>query len=529
MEAYKSRETTLRDYLRILFRYKILVLTTMAVVFLTVFIRMQIATPYAVATVKMMIVGKGTAETNFYEQLQTGIRTLVNTHSVLIKSNMVLERVVRALRLDQRPLDYEKKYSSPLKALLIESSVGNLKRALEEMTPEQRQNMLFKMAVDRLKGNIDATPILDTDMFEIKVKDVDPTAAALIANSVSRSLIIFDLEQQVTALQLKYGKRHTTVIQLKDYIRELYKTLDGRPLPDIEAIGPGSIKIVEQARAGEPGGGRGLISNIAVLFMSVFFGVFVAFVFDYLDQTFKTPQDIEKFLNIPLLGSIPKKKYGDELLIKDTNPITSDYARSYQTLSDQIYLLMKDRNLQSLLITSAECSGDHPVVVANLGLYFAHRGGNKVLLIDADLRYPSLSRLFDITNNTGLSDVLENKVSMDDAVQDLGHGLHVLPSGESNLNPVIFFNSSAMADIIKKARESYEFIFMNCADLKNFTDAVPLSFITDGTVFVINQGKVRRQVVKTALAPLEQKNANIIGAVLNNRTYVIPGIIYKLA
>ncbi len=529
MESYKNRETTLRDYLRILFRYKILVLTTMAVIFIAVFIKMQIMTPYAAASVKMMIVGKGSAGTDYYEQLQTGIRTLANTQSILIKSSMVLERVVKALGLDQRPLDYEKKYSSRLKALLIERNVENLKLALDEVTPEQRRNILFKMAVDRLKGNVNATPILDTDMFDITVKDFDPVAAAVIANSVSRSLIIFDLEQQVTALQLKYGKRHTTVVQLKNYIKDLYKTLDGRTLPDIEAIGPGSIKIVEQAQPGEPGGRGGLFNNTIIFFMSMFFGVFIAFIFDYLDQTFKAPQDIEKFLNIPLLGSIPKRKSQNELLIKDANPLSTEYVRSYQTLSDQIYLLMKDRNLRSLLITSAEGSGEHAVIIANLGLYFAHRAGNRVLIIDANFRYPSLSGLFDIANDIGLSDVLENKLSMEDAVQDLGSGLHVLTSGKSTLNPVIFFNSSAMADIIKKAGEKYEFIFISCADLKNFTDAVPLSFITDGTVFVINQGKVRRQVVKTAIAPLEQKKANIVGAILNNRTYVIPEIIYKLA
>jgi Mrp family chromosome partitioning ATPase len=110
----------------------------------------------------------------------------------------------------------------------------------------------------------------------------------------------------------------------------------------------------------------------------------------------------------------------------------------------------------------------------------------------------------------------------------LGSNLYVLPAGETVSNPISLLDSSMMSDVVRKAKEQYEIVFINCIDLNKFSDAVILSSIADGTVLIVNEGKVKRQVVRNALTPLVEKNANIIGVILNNRTYVIPKIIYNL-
>jgi len=261
--------------------------------------------------------------------------------------------------------------------------------------------------------------------------------------------------------------------------------------------------------------------------MSIVLAIMLAFGFEYFDQTFKSPQDVETFLNIPFLGSVPKKKSKDKLLIKDTN-LTTEYTRSFQTLSDQIYLLIKDKNLKTLLITDAEGSEETAAVVANLGIYLANRAGHKVLIIDANLRNPSIHKILNTSDNPGLADVLEDKVSFDLAIQDMDSNLAVLTSGKTEFNPCTLLDSSMMSDVIKKAKDRYDIVFINCADLRNFTDAVMLSSFTDGTAIVVNEGEVRKHIVKSAIAPLEQKKANLIGVILNNRSFAIPKIIYKL-
>lgn len=525
-----EKDTTLRDYLRIIFRHKFVIVTIFITVIVTVFVGLELRTPVYEAQVKMLVSAQKQTEAIYYRELIRGrMESITLTQSEIVISNHVIERVVKALGLYQQPLDYEKIFSSKLKDVLIDWRLKKLNTKLQELPPEQKQTYLFRMAIENLKQKIKIKPIRDTDIFTISVSDFHPVRAAILANVVSRSYVIFDLEQQLTELQLKYGENHSTVKQLGNYIEKLNKTLDGKPLPDIEAIGPASVKIIEQAIV--PLGPVMIFSKslmlIIAFFTSIVLGIMLTFGFEYFDQTFRTPQDVETFLNIPFLGSVPKKKSKDKLLIKDTN-LTTGYTMSFQTLSDQIYLLMKDKNLKSLLVTDAEGSEGTTVIIANLGIYLANRAGHKVLIIDANLRNPSIHKILNTPDNPGLADVLEDKVSFDLAIQVLDSNLAVLTSGKTELNPCTLLDSSMMSNVIKKAKDRYDIVFINSADLKNFTDTAILSSITDGIAIVINEGKARRQVVKDAIALLEQKKVNLIGAILNNRTYVIPKIIYKL-
>ncbi len=146
-------------------------------------------------------------------------------------------------------------------------------------------------------------------------------------------------------LELKYGKKHSTVIQLTNYIEEFSETLHGEHIPPIEAFGPASIKIVLQAGAAFPA----IFVNRTILFSMAFFsGIFLSIVFsfflDFYDQTIKSPRDVTKLLNIPFLGSIPKRKTKDKLVISETNPAHSSYAQSLQAFSGQISVRLSGRD-----------------------------------------------------------------------------------------------------------------------------------------------------------------------------------------
>ena len=556
MEAYDSRGNSLRDFLRVIFRCKLLIVITMMVVFSVIYINMQLRTPVAVASVKMLVVASKIATTDYYKGLS--IRSggyIANTQVEIVRSRPVIERVVKALKLYQRPVDYEKQYAPWLRAALIERNAREFNQQMETLTIEQRDALLYERAVGNLTGSVSAVSKLDTDIFYIKVADVDPDMAARLVNSVSRSYLIYDLEQQIAALILQYGGSYPIVLQIQGFIDELYGTLDGRILPHLKAIGPATVKILEQARRGalkEPPGMLAKIPGIASVVLGLFFGIFLAFVFDYLDHTFKSPQDVKKYLNLPLLGTLPRrkkkthwayhlqprpiskrrKKSQDKLFNGNGDLAVPDYSRSYQNLANNIFLLMKSRSMKSLVIADLEGSEDTSVIIANLGIYLAHQAGHKVLIIDANLRAPSLARIFDISDGPGLINVLERSVPFEGAVQDLGAGLHVLAAGENLYNPsTTLLDSASMYDVIKKerAKDNYELILINCADLKDFTDAMILSSTTDGLVLTINEGSVRRQAVDAAIENLEQNKVNIAGVIFNNRTYVIPEIVYKLS
>ena len=261
---------------------------------------------------------------------------------------------------------------------------------------------------------------------------------------------------------------------------------------------------------------------------SIIFGITIAFAIELLDQTLKSPQDIQKILNIPFLGSIPERKYRDKLLIKDNNPSNTNYSEAYQKLSSHIRLIMKNKNFTSLIITDAEGRKDSAAVIANLCHYLTAKTGLKVLMIDFNFRTPFLSEFFNLSKSPGISDVIEGRLSFEESIRSLDNNLSIIPAGDTNHNEAALLNSSTISDVISEAKKKFEMVFINSADIKNFTDAETLSSFVDSVILVINEGKVRRQVVKNAISQLTQEDSKIIGAILNNRTYALPGIIYKL-
>lgn len=528
MEAYTTKkETTLKDFLTILFKHKFLLIFTILIVIVPVYINMKLKTPVYVAVVKMLITAEKEREGLYQKPFYFGSEATISSHTELVRSKRVIERVVNALRLYEIPLDYEKKFSTKLKAFLIDREIKKLKEKLEELSPKQRQAYLFQRAVDYLGSRIDVITSKESSVFMITVKDFNPYFAVILANAVSRSYVIFDLEQQIAELQLKYGWRNPVVIQLENYIEDIQKTLDGKPIPDLEAFGPATVKIMDQARDASlvKGVSERLVLTLAFL-ASLCAGILLSLLFENLNQTFRSPRDVEDILKIPFLGSIPKRRSKDKLLIAHTNPAT-EYSFFYQSLSDQILLLIKDKNLRSILIANDGSSKDTATVITNIGVCLARERSLKVFIIDADLRNAPVAELLKISNSPGLSDVLEGKISFEDAIQVIESNLNVLVAGKTVFNPTTLLSSSKMSELIKKAEEGHEVVLLNCADLRNFTDAVVLSSITDSIALVINEGKVRRQVIKKAILPLQEKKANIIGVILNNRRFPIPKMIYK--
>lgn len=203
------------------------------------------------------------------------------------------------------------------------------------------------------------------------------------------------------------------------------------------------------------------------------------------------------------------------------------FTPAYQNLSDQIYLLMKDKGLKSILMTAPSPSDGSTTIIANLANFLSSKAGHKVMVIDANLRTPTIHKVFNISGNTGLANVLEGKVSLEAAAHELSANLTVLPAGNTTLNSTPLLDSARMANIISSVKEKYELIFIDYANLRNFKDACVLCPYLDGIALVVSEGKTRRHVLKELLTPLKHKKANLIGVVLNNRTFAIPKMIYE--
>lgn len=576
MESHnKQIEFNVRNIVAIIFRQKHLIIIIAPVIIIAVYLFLLLRTPVYVASVKMHIVGKSQVSADFYYDI--GARGIHRTQMAIVKSNPVIRRAVIALKLDKRPLDYEKSFCHPFKNIIIERRTKNIKDKISKLSPEKQREFFITYAMDMLRDNLETELIRGTDLFQIYIRDYSTVNAISIANVISRSYVIFDLQQQLAELTQKYGLQHPSVRQLRDNIFRMTEKLSGEQLSELEAYGTASVKIIEQASSNNQpiGTPKTQIFLIAII-GSLLAGVGLAFVYDlFLNQTFKSPDEIVKYSGLPLLGSIPIKKKKDRMLIDmdSFNPSKSDlqFSDFFEDLSDQLLIYMKVNNQKSILITSAFPKGGASITSANIALCLSQKMGIRTLLIDANFRNPMINKLFNLNEGPGLANMLEEgklieyhsnsntednteisaksktnnppkkqkedqqenvnkpiKIKLSDAIHQIDSKLNILQAGKASMSPLTLLNDSKLDSILKVLKADYDIVIIDSTNLKNFKDPGILSSHVDGVALVVNDGKERRQIVINSISYIKQKKGNPLGIILNRRRFPIPEIIYKI-
>ncbi len=522
-------EMTTRDYVKVLFRQKSIILLTALTVSLATYAGLKLKTPVYEAQVKMLITAEKEVDSPYYQAMFVGSKANATiTQSEIVKSKPVLERAVLALGLQKRPLDYEKFFATPLKKKVIEWQTKNSK--LAKLPPDVQSNMIYRVILEGLKKNIKVEPVRDTNIFTITVTDFNSIGAAIIANAVSRSYVIFDLEQQYVDLQSKYTEKNPIVVQMRENITRMEKGLSGQPLPNIEAIGPASVKIIEQASpALRPIGLPNKLTFIVAFFMSIFLGVFLAFMFEFMDQSFHSKQDLENFLGVPVIACINKKNgLAQPKIAKDVSDRNnSPRAVSYRILAQQLHFMAKTKGQRTLLFSPVHPKEDVSIIVANVGVFLSKRLGLRTLIIDADLRHPTLHKVFGEKNEVGLSQLLEGSTSSENTLRHMGEKLSVMTAGRSLSDPGTLLDSTSFAKHLNYLKSLYDIVLIQGSNLRDYRDAALIGPASDGVVVVVGESTVRRQVVQYAVKHLREHRTKVIGAIMPNREYLIPKFLYE--
>lgn len=525
-----DQEQTLRDYVRILFRHKGIIFLSFFIVMFIVTIGLALRTPVYEASVKMLVSGEKQVDAPYYKELLAARQMEASlTQSEIATSNPVIQRVVKALNLQKRPVDYEREYASPLKRQLIKLQAKTFQAKIESMPEEQRGAYNFRRAVESLRESVKVTPVKGTNIFSISVQDYDRVGATVFANVISRSYVIFDLEQQMAELQLKYGEKHPVVMQLQDNIKEMEKSLSGKPLTNAEAIGPASVKIIEQATVpSSPIGKGGKLIFIAAFFASIFLGIILAFLFEYMDQTIKSARDLEVVLKLPLLGSIPKLRYRRELVVNCAlnKKLPKNYVRAFKDLADQLHLLMSTKSFKTIYIATSDSRDGEAAIIINLAFQLADHG-KRVLILDANFRGSTLVKAFKLAQGPGLADILTGAGATEDAVNLITPNLFVLPAGQTTLNPVTFIDSPKMRALLQDVKKKYDVVLISGSEIKTYQDGYLLAPLVDQLIIVTKEGQTRRQVIVQDINVLKERQAPILGTILDQRTYLIPKFIYE--
>lgn len=242
--------------------------------------------------------------------------------------------------------------------------------------------------------------------------------------------------------------------------------------------------------------------------------VVFAIAFQAFDTRVRTAADLERVTDAPLLGTVVRRSKRDTSnLVMRTDP-HGQQAESYRRIRANLEFADVDRPVRALVVTSALAGEGKSTTSINLALALAERS-NRVLLIDADLRRPSIGRHCQIEDAVGLTTALLGEVNVADAVQRWAGAIDILPSGAVPPNPGQLLGSAAMAELMNELADSYSFIIVDSPPLLPATDALGLAHMTDGTLVVARYKWTRREHLAHAIESLEAVRARVVGIVLD--------------
>lgn len=275
-----------------------------------------------------------------------------------------------------------------------------------------------------------------------------------------------------------------------------------------------NISVVDRAniplRPSEPK----LALNLALAgLLGLGLGALVAFAVEILDESVGTPEDVEVKLNLPVLGVIP-------LLPKSTSPlealgdVRSGMSEAYYSLRTALQFSTEDGAPDVLLITSSRPGEGKSTTAMAVALNFA-RVGQRVLLIDADLRKPSMHRLMNVDNDVGLSNVLSGGALLAEVARPLAEpNLTFVPCGPLPPNPAELLGGARVQQVLNEAVRQYDIVVIDGPPVLGFADAPVLAAHATGALFVLQAGGTRRGQARGALRRLSVGNSRLLGIVL---------------
>ena len=317
-----------------------------------------------------------------------------------------------------------------------------------------------------------------------------------------------------------------------------------------------NIRVVDQAEVPPKPAKPRVVLNLALgLILGMGLGVGMAFFQEYLDNTLKSPDDVQRFVRLPALGMIPaahsgkngkgygygygygyrhgsKKAAATALIPKEVAAQLSpelvgpngDWAllEAYRSLRTSILLSASDRQLRTMVVTSAHPREGKTTTTVNLAITLAQLG-SRVLLIDADMRKPRVAELLKVPaspGGAGLSTCLTGQFTLDQSVVATAvPNVFLVPCGPIPPNPPELLSSKAMRQLLSDAREKFDFVMLDSPPLLMVSDGRILASQADGVILVAHGAQTPRVAVNQAKMQLLQANAHVVGVALNNMDF----------
>jgi succinoglycan biosynthesis transport protein ExoP len=278
-----------------------------------------------------------------------------------------------------------------------------------------------------------------------------------------------------------------------------------------------NIRVVDQAETPRKPTSPNKVNNLALaLFGGAFLGIGLAFFFEYLDGRIKQPDEIKAQLGLPFLGMIPafnpKETTGPPLI---GNGMPNEFSEAFRGIRTSILFSSADAGSKTLVVTSTGPGEGKSVVSANIAMSLA-LAGQRVLLIDADMRRPKTHELFGVALEPGLSNVMVGDAKASETVRrTLTPNLWLLAAGKHPPNPAELLGSKRFKDFMATLGEHFDWIIIDSPPVMAVTDASIIAHSANGVVFVVGAEMTSRGAAKAALEQLDAVKAKYVGGILN--------------
>jgi capsular exopolysaccharide synthesis family protein len=290
-----------------------------------------------------------------------------------------------------------------------------------------------------------------------------------------------------------------------------------------EAMLMSDLKFIEPAKAPDRHASPKLLVNLVLgLVLGVGFGFGLVFLFEYVDDTVKTPEDLHQLWKVPRLGVIPRHR-SDRHIIDDL-PATDPITEAYRTVRNGLVYASLDKPVRLLAVSSALPGEGKSTFAMNMGISFA-REAKRVLVVDCDLRRPAQQRAFtSISNHKGLTDVLTGQLPVEEAVQATPvPGLEVLTSGPTPEDPGRLIESLRLRQILMDLRKVYDVVIVDTPPVLLVNDALVIARAVDGTCLMVESGRTSGKIVLDMKNRFESAGMEPLGMVLTKMDFYTTG------
>ncbi len=190
-------------------------------------------------------------------------------------------------------------------------------------------------------------------------------------------------------------------------------------------------------------------------------------------------------------------------------------AEAYRSLRTNLQYSSVDQELRTIVITSSVPGEGKSTIAINLAFSMSEMN-KKVLLVDADLRKPTIHKKLNLSNQIGLTDGIVQKLQLNEVIQQVNEHFHVMTAGKIPPNPAEIVGSEAMGQLLNHLKAMYDYIIIDTPPVLSVTDSQLLALKADGTLLVVREGIAKHKLVLTAYKELEKVQANVVGTVLND-------------